>query len=1573
MKKATTILKILVGVILTPILLIVMLAIALYIPAVQNWAADYGSEIASEETGMQISIGTIHIVWPLDLEVRQCKVRSAKWQAVSDTLPDSPQFDISLGRATIGWQPLALLDNTIDITTFEADSADISLNLNYEAPEDTSKTELPYIINLQKANITHTNLWMLLKGDSIPIDVRGIRAAVEDGIFDLGGQHYSVGTFSGGIDKFSGYGAQVDTLSLNTSVIYLAMHENEDPRDTTVNMQLAIQDIGAGIKAATYDTYRAENLKATITPLYFALQDSKPIFSADIKECTETVYLGTMVEGQRSKAVANSSLFTLHSSLPREGLTSTLSAKVDLDTAKVVVDGTLLSSASKIATHLDMDLDALDNAGNGMIDARLDASIGRSDVLKIVEGLKLTDAAPLRQYLPVMPMTVSTEVHGNMRNLHIPFVKADIPTLASVDIRPFDLSYPMNFDSPMFKAQAKAKVKTYRYLRAEGDIDATINGADIDYIADIRTSDGGTLKSNGTFNYKTMAYNVDANASRFRMNSADLRGLGMPNLQQYGLADLTLSGKVHADTRAIKATLNPQSKALEGEILLDALMDGNKPTGIKATMFTDMKNIDLYQMHLIDVPLKIGMCGNYDFEVRQSGIRLPKIPGMPRSTDVYDDIKLNGVIGDITITDSVRTYHLDDIALGLMTRRDTTRADIHCGDFECLLLTQGGYEWLARQADELARVLNKQMKDYAFDQAEIRKALPKVKFYLRCGKENPISRFAKYYDIDFDRVLARLQTSRENGINGDLRIHKLQTAGYQLDTIGMKINSTNMILDSLGNVITPMKMSYALRVQNYEPNDIVFTALADGEILEKSITLNTSIFDNNKELALKLGLEAEVVNGDTIYNSKGDNRRLRIHLTPDEPVLGYAKFNLNKDNHITLGKRNAVTANVRMNSDDGMGIELTSGAFNPYIDAADDDTGKETIWQDLTLSLTRIDLNKLTSGIPYAPKVSGMLDGDFHIVMNSMTKMTVSTDVSVQDMIYEKSPIGNLSTQFVYMPEEEGNQHFVDGIVMLDGKEIATVIGRYNNTSKNISLTTNLKKCPLHLINGFIEDQIIGLEGSADGSLDVKGTTSKPIVNGELFLEDASLFSIPYGVKMRFDDDPVRIQDSKLLLENFQVYSSNGSPLIASGDIDFADLDHINVNLRMKAENFLLIDAKETTKSEAYGKAFVNFYCGMRGELSKLRVMGRLDVLPTTDLNYILRDTPITTDNRLKELVTFTNLSDTTNITTVKPAVDGMLMNFTVNVIDGAHVKCWLNADHSNYLDLVGGGNLRMKYDSGDITITGRYTIHEGEMKYSLPVIPLKTFTIANGSWLEFTGDLLNPRMNITATERVRASVSDNGANKMVSFDCGVVITKSLKDMGLEFIIEAPEDQAITNELAMMSKEARGKVAVTMLTTGMYLSDTNTSSFSMSSALNSFLQSEINNIAGNALKTMDFQMGMDKTTSDDGSMHTDYTFKFAKRFWNNRLNISVGGKISTGNDVSGQNRSFFDNVDVQYRLSDTSNQYLRLFFKDNVYDFLEGYVRQYGAGYMYKRKLQRLKDLFPSKKEEEPQPQRQQR
>ena len=402
------------------------------------------------------------------------------------------------------------------------------------------------------------------------------------------------------------------------------------------------------------------------------------------------------------------------------------------------------------------------------------------------------------------------------------------------------------------------------------------------------------------------------------------------------------------------------------------------------------------------------------------------------------------------------------------------------------------------------------------------------------------------------------------------------------------------------------------------------------------------------------------------------------------------------------------------------------------------------------------------------------------------------------------------------------------------------------------------------------------------------------------------------------------------------------------------------VNVRMRAENYMLINSKETARSEVFGKAYINFAGTALGLVDNLKLRGRVEVLGDTDLKYNLKDSPLTTDNQLQGLVEFVNLNDTTNDVVNRPPLTGLDMDLSISIDDGAHLDAYLNANKTNYIDVMGGGDMRMQYNNADgIILRGRYTIGSGEMKYALPVIPLKTFTIAEGSYIEFTGDPMNPTLNITATEQTKATVgSESGNGRVVEFTCGVQVTKTLQNMGLEFTIDAPEDMTIQNQLAAMTKEERGKQAVTMLTTGMYLADGNTSSFSMNSALSAFLNSQINQISGKALRSLDIGFGIDNSFTGTGDLHTDYSFKFARRFWNNRLKISIGGKLSTGADVNMSDETFFDNVSLEYRLSPVSNKYLSLFYIRDSYDWLEGNVSKFGGGFLWRRKLNSLRDIF---------------
>ena len=59
-----------------------------------------------------------------------------------------------------------------------------------------------------------------------------------------------------------------------------------------------------------------------------------------------------------------------------------------------------------------------------------------------------------------------------------------------------------------------------------------------------------------------------------------------------------------------------------------------------------------------------------------------------------------------------------------------------------------------------------------------------------------------------------------------------------------------------------------------------------------------------------------------------------------------------------------------------------------------------------------------------------------------------------------------------------------------------------------------------------------------------------------------------------------------------------------------------------------------------------------------------------------------------------------------------------------------------------------------------------------------------------------------------------------------------------------------------------------------------------------------------------------------------------------------------------QDQTFFDNVNFEYRLSDTSSKYLNLFYERNAYDWLEGNITKYGVGFTWKKSVRRLKDIF---------------
>lgn len=1021
-----------------------------------------------------------------------------------------------------------------------------------------------------------------------------------------------------------------------------------------------------------------------------------------------------------------------------------------------------------------------------------------------------------------------------------------------------------------------------------------------------------TVKGRGT-DINSRATRIDATAeiTRLHYDNVDLDGTTLKAQLANG------HGQAHV-------TANNPSLVMQADV--DGLLNFRRNPAAKnrqllsdLTFSADISRADLQRLGLVSDPLKAGMCMHID-----------------GTTDLRSNHRLSGTITAITLQPGDTLFHPEDVTLEALLRTDTTYAFVSSGDLELTAHSRTSYDRLISQLQQLSDELSRQTKERTFDMEALKRRMPSMDVHMSAGQQNPAYDIMKSMGYTFETADLDLQLHPHTGINGGGHLHQLNTGAVLLDTINF-----HAIQDTAGIAIDA-------RVHNGRRNpQISFDARMSANLSnDGQAGANLVFLDDRGKKGIDLGMQAAVRNDSLV-----------IHLDPLNPIIAYRRFNLNADNFIRLGKKNRVTANVDLLADDGTGLKLYSADNFEAL-------------QDLTVSINHLNLGELTTVLPYMPSITGFLHGDAHLIQTA-EHLSVSTDMTVDDLAYEGAPLGQVGIEGVYLPNADGS-HFVDGSLLHTGVPVATFNGTYtpNGEAGLLDIDASLDRLPFALANGFFPNGIATLSGVAFGDIHIGGSTARPQVNGAIVSNGLHIKSAPYSLDLRVADDSIAIADSRLHFDDVLIYSTGRNPLRLNGNIDFANTDRILVNTTLTASNFELINAKKTSQALAYGKVYVDLNAMLRGTLDDLMMYGRLQVLGNTDLTYVLTDSPLTVEDQLADLVEFVDFNDSLSIVEEKrERPQNLNITMNVGIDDAAQVHCLLSADGSSYIDLEGGGDLTLTYSpEKDLQMNGRYTVNSGTLKYTMMVIPLKEFAIKSGSYAEFRGPIMNPTLNISATERLRTTITENQQPRTVSFDVGMNITQTLEDLGLEFTLDAPEDLSIRNELATMSAEQRGRVAVTMLATGMYITDANSASsggFSTQNALNAFLQSQISNITSKALKSVDLSLGMEQGTSAAGTTTTDYSFRFAKRFWGNRISIIVGGKVSTGQDAQNTGQSLIDNVSIEYRLDQSASRYVKVYYDKNYESLLESEVTEMGAGLVLRRKTTRLGDLFLFKRKKE--------
>ena len=876
-----------------------------------------------------------------------------------------------------------------------------------------------------------------------------------------------------------------------------------------------------------------------------------------------------------------------------------------------------------------------------------------------------------------------------------------------------------------------------------------------------------------------------------------------------------------------------------------------------------------------------------------------------------------------------KTFTPENVYIDFATAPDSSFIDAKNGDLVVRGTMSSGYNGLFKSLDKVGRMFVNalQNNDLTHYIQEYEKELPYISVGLNCGRNNMLANYLATNGIVTNSLSIDVNMDSISGINLRSGVYGLQSGELNLDTIrvfvGQEKNRIRYFAGLRSSALSPDKIKES------------YSAALFGLLAGDTLSTDFLFRDKNDEPAVKLG---------AITKIKSDG--IEVTFNPEAILLGET-FNFNRGNFLNIGKDLSAEADVMFSSDNGSGMHLYT-------------TPDEDSKYNANLELWGVNLKSLTSIIPYSPDIAGILNLDTHFKLDG-NGMLLSSDINAEDVIYDGVYIGNEIIEAVYFPKD-GNTHYIDLLLLHNENEVAHMAGNYKDADSTSGLDgkITLKQFPLELSKAFLQDGGVTLGGFLNGEMNANGELSALNTNGYIQFESVNIDAYSFGTNLHMADETLKIEDNKMLFNDFNVYAQGSNPFKINGTIDFTHLANPAFDLRMSANSYELINSERKKGSMFYGKLFVDTKAIIGGTLNNMKFYGDVAMLGKSNITYVMLDAPIESDKELDGIVEFVNFNDTTTFVSKENGINlgNINLNLSLRIEDGARINADLNEGRSNYVTTQGNGNLHITYTGeAGLNVTGRYNMDGGEFKLTLPVIPLKTLQISEGSNISWSGPILDPKLNITALERVTSSVTLEDNNLVpVPFDVGVEVSNTLNNMGLSFVMLSPENPTIQDHLNTLDTETMNRYAVTMLITGAYAGSSK--SMTVSNALNSFIDAKINDIAGAAMKSVSVNVGInDATNAETGSTYKNYSFSFSKRFWNDRITFVIGGEVSSG-DHPTSNNSFINNASLEWKLSEKSNRFLKLFYDKNYESILEGEITEMGIGYVYKRKLNCLKELF---------------
>lgn len=518
---------------------------------------------------------------------------------------------------------------------------------------------------------------------------------------------------------------------------------------------------------------------------------------------------------------------------------------------------------------------------------------------------------------------------------------------------------------------------------------------------------------------------------------------------------------------------------------------------------------------------------------------------------------------------------------------------------------------------------------------------------------------------------------------------------------------------------------------------------------------------------------------------KSIDKNFQFSLDPNKLLLDYQKWTVAPDNFIQFGQSGILAHQFNLSQ----GEQLLS--INSI---------SETPNAPLKVEFKNFRIETLTK---FAETDSTLVGGTINGLVD--VKDLISTpqfeaNLNVTKLRYQKDELGDLN---ILVNNSTENAFEVD--VKLKGIHELSARGFYYTKPQSaLDLTVNIDKIDLKEIESVSMGQIKQGKGTVTGQFTVKGELTAPKILGGLKFNDAG-FKIAYiNSYFTMPNQEIRLNEQGISFNQFTLIDSLNKKAVVDGMVYTSNFKDYRFNLDITTNNFRAINSTAADNDMIYGTVYLTSNIKVRGDLNQPDVNMNIKVDKGTKFFYALPvDDPSVIDQEGivqfidADAAPFNGQKALKTDSVSKSPIKGMNLVADITIDPEAELNVVVDPSNGDALNVKGDANLNATIDqSGKFSLTGRYEIVDGSYNLSIGPLGKKEFRLVKGSTIIWTGEPTAANVNLTALYEVNAAPIDLinepdniPAKTKLPFQVYLMMKDELLKPTISFRLDLPENE----------------------------------------------------------------------------------------------------------------------------------------------------------------------------------------